>query len=445
MTITPRTWTALAASIFVTGLAATTGQAQSVDSLLDKLVDKGILTAKEAKDLRVEADDDFSKAYKTKSGMPDWVTSFKINGDFRGRFEQFKSENDAFVESNRWRYRLRLGAVATIQDNFEVGLRLTSGEQVSTFGGDPISGNATFQDNASKKFLFVDLAYAKWGFLKNKDFSGSVTFGKMENPFVFSDLVFDADYTPEGVGLNFNYRVSDAHSIKLNGGAFILDELGGDSKDPYTFGGQVRWDGTWSKHLTSSVGGAILTIVNEQSLTNNAVPNVNRGNTRLAGTGVLDENFNPVIVDASLTYTFDEVPFYKGKFPIKLAGEYMNNLAISEREEAYAAGVTLGKAGKKGTWEMSYRYKFLGGDAWYEEMVDSDFGAFYQGTFPNSGFGAGYGAGTNLRGHVVKLSYSPYDALTLSATYFRTEVVDEVPEGSNSKTGRLQIDALFRF
>jgi len=261
-------------------------------------------------------------------------------------------------------------------------------------------------------------------------------------------MVFDADYTPEGVGINLSYRINDQHSLKFNGGAFILDELGGDSKDPYTFGGQVRWDGAWTERLSSSIGGALLTIVNEQSLTNGAVPNVNRGNTRLPGAGVLDENFNPVIVDASLTYTFDGAPLYAGKFPVKLAGEYMNNLAISEREEAWAAGVTIGKAGKKRTWEISYRYKFLGGDSWYEELTDSDFGAFYEAQAPGAGFtgsGAGYGAGTNVRGHIVKLSYSPYDALTLSATYFRTELIDEVPEGSNSQMGRLQVDAILKF
>ena len=51
------------------------GQAQSVDSLLDKLVDKGVLTVTEAKELREEVDKDFDKAYSAKSGMPEWVTA----------------------------------------------------------------------------------------------------------------------------------------------------------------------------------------------------------------------------------------------------------------------------------------------------------------------------------------------------------------------------------
>lgn len=122
--------------------------------------------------------------------------------------------------------------VATIKDNFEVGLRLTSSEPTGTVGGDPISGNTSFQDNASKKFIYLDMAYGKWSFINTKALTESITIGKMENPFVFSDMVFDGDYTPEGAGYNLTFRANDVHTLKLNAGAFVLDELGGDSKDP---------------------------------------------------------------------------------------------------------------------------------------------------------------------------------------------------------------------
>ena len=65
------------------------GHAQSSDALLDKLVQKGILTQQEAADLRDQADNDFTKAYQVKSGLPDWVTTLRIGGDFRGRYEMF--------------------------------------------------------------------------------------------------------------------------------------------------------------------------------------------------------------------------------------------------------------------------------------------------------------------------------------------------------------------
>src|SRR6266540_613673 len=57
--------------------------AQSSDALLDKLVQKGILSAQEAKDLREDAKKDFDKSYRRQTSMPDWVTSLRFTGDFR--------------------------------------------------------------------------------------------------------------------------------------------------------------------------------------------------------------------------------------------------------------------------------------------------------------------------------------------------------------------------
>ena len=419
---------------------------QSADALLDKLVDKGVLTVKEANELREEADAGFRKSYQVKSGMPDWVTALKINGDFRGRYEMFESPNDLFVDRSRFRYRMRVGVVASMTDNFEAGFRLTSSEANSSFGGDPISGNTTFQDNGSKKFAYIDLAYGRWSFINTKEITSVITIGKMENPFLFSDGVFDFDYTPEGAGYNLTYRLNDVHALKLNAGAFVLDEIAADHNDPWMYGGQVRWDAAWSRKVASTLGVGALNIVNEQALTNGAVPAVNRGNSRDAGTGILSRNFNPVIVDAAITYSLEELAVvYKGPFPIRLGGEYMNNLAASDRQQGWQAGLTLGKAGKRGLWEISYRYKYLEGDSWYEELTDSDFGAFYAGTLPNSGSGAGYGAGTNVKGHVARISYSPFDAITLTASYFRTKLVDEIPAGSDSDMTRLQVDAVWKF
>src|SRR6185436_642906 len=159
------------------------GYAQSADALLNKLVEKGILTKQEADDLRKEADKGFAKGYQVKSGLPDWVKTLRVGGDFRARYDMIHGENEALVDRHRFRYRLRAGAVASMFEDFEVGFRLTSGEPQGNFGGDPISGNATLQNNASKKFVWVDLAYARWSPLISDTMRNSLTIGKMENPF----------------------------------------------------------------------------------------------------------------------------------------------------------------------------------------------------------------------------------------------------------------------
>lgn len=434
---------------------------QSVDALLDKLVEKGVITVREANELREEADKDFTRAYQVKSGLPDWVTSFKINGDIRGRFEGFYGENAEFVDRNRFRYRARLGFTASLLDNFEAGLRLTSSERTDNFGGDPISGNTTLADNASKKFIFIDLAYGKWMAINGGDVALSATIGKMENPFVYSDMVFDPDYTPEGAALQLTYKPADAHVLRFNSAVFVLDELGASSHDPYLVGVQARWDAALSGHVGTTAGVGFMAVGNRDALRNDAVPNVNRGNSRSgasAAAAVPRYGFNPVVVDAAVTYTLESFPYYAGAFPVKLNGEYMINPAAPRSADnyAYSVGITFGKAGKKKTWELGYTWKWLGANAWWEEFVDSDFGAYYQNTAAPvnllDGFvtssnptGRGYSAGANVKGHIVRFAYSPTDHLTLATKLFLTRLINPAPADSESGMARLQVDASLKF
>lgn len=450
----------------VAGLVATAGlspmvQGQSSDALLDKLVDKGVLTVKEANDLREESDKGFNQAYQVKSGMPDWVTSLKINGDFRGRYENISPNSGGvataggttfdnyLADRNRFRYRMRLGVTALLQDQFEVGIRLTSSDPVTKGGGltqgDPISGNTTFNNNGSKKFIYLDLAYGKWTPINDGDWTTAFTVGKMENPFTTSDMVFDGDYTPEGFAEQFGYNINSKHALKLNLGQFAIMEASTKARDPFLFGSQLRWDATWTPKWQSSMGVAGYLLTDSDRLLTSTVPDQNAGNERDAS-GKLANAYNPVVVDASVTYNLSSFPLYTGAFPIKLGTEYMNNPAAKNANEGYWVGMFLGKSGKKGTWDLSYRWKELQGNAWYEEFVDSDYGAYYTSvspTLPRASAG-GYAAGTNVRGHIIKASYSPYDSLTLAVTYFLTEVIDQ-PTIKSESTGRLQIDATLKF
>ena len=302
---------ATAAAVLATVALPLKSKAQSSDALIDKLVDKGILTLKEGNELRDEADKGFTSAYQVKSGMPDWVNSFKINGDFRGRFDGIYSDAGKFVDRNRFRYRLRFGMTAVIKDDFEVGIRLTSAES-NSFGGDPISGNASFTGNGSKKFVYIDQAYGKWSPLHTPEWTGAFTFGKMENPFVTTDMIFDQDYTPEGGAAQIGYRFNSEHELKWNTGAFTLAELSASSNDAYLLGTQLRFDSAWTKKLATSVGVTALAISGDQGLATtpappfgSGVPNINRGNTStpIGGTpatgGALVYNYNPIIADAS--------------------------------------------------------------------------------------------------------------------------------------------------
>ncbi len=427
-------------SLLTIGLG-TSAWAGTDDALLNKLVEKGILTTEEAKTLRVEADNDFTTAYTAKSGMPDWVNGLKLKGDLRMRAEQIDFDTGALADRTRFRYRLRVGVVATLRDDFEVGFQLTSGDD-----GKPITHNQTFTGNGSKKPLYVDLAYAKWTPLHEGAWSGGLIVGKMENPFSFTEMVFDLDYTPEGGGAQVAYKLSDSHLLKFTGGGFVLNELKASSHDPFLVAAQARWDATWSKAWKSSVGVAVLGLSNDQTLTTASIADVNVGNTRTVtgASGVPLFGFNPVVADASVIWNGGQVPGYPGAFPVKFAVEAMNNPAAHHQNSGFSGGITFGKAGKKGTWELSYQYRYLESDAWFEELTDDDFGAVY-GTLSARG-PAGFAGGTNTRGSIIKASYSPYDSLTLGLTAYVTELIQRNP-GDPSPDGvlRIRFDAVWKF
>jgi hypothetical protein len=166
----------------------------SVDALLNKLEQKGVLTVDEARELKSEnatnSVDDFNKALGAKFPMPDWITSYKLSGDFRGRYDEQSADDNAFVDRIRLRYRLRVGLTVNMKDDLQVGFRLGSGDTGggNTIGGSPVSNNSTFQDNGTKKPVWIDAAYGRWTPINDGTWMVMGTFGKMDQPFVAARL-----------------------------------------------------------------------------------------------------------------------------------------------------------------------------------------------------------------------------------------------------------------
>ena len=429
-------------------LTPNTHAQSSVDALLNKLEQKGILTVDEARELKTENQQDsaadFNKAFGPKITMPDWVTGYKLSGDFRGRFDEQTADNAAFVDRIRLRYRLRVGLTVNMKDDLQVGFRLGSGDSAGgSYGGNPLSNNSTMQDNGTKKFIYVDAAYGKWTAVNDGTWMLAATIGKMDQPFQTSYMVFDPDYTPEGAALQGTYKINDHHSLAFNSAAFVLDEESKSSRDPFMFGGQLIWNATWSPKVESSLGVAAFSIVNAGMLTTNNVPYINQGNTRTSA-GVLMYNYNPVIASGSATYKLDSFPLYKGAFPIKVTGEFMDNPAApSQSNQGYWGGITFGKSGRKGTWDLSYRYQYLEANAWYDQVVDDDNFAYYQSA-PVGGLSGIFG-GTNMKGHLVKLNYSLTDALTLTFTCYVNDLINPVPGNSQRHALHAMADIMWKF
>jgi hypothetical protein len=383
--------------------------------------------------------------------MPDWLTSVKLINDLRLRYDGIYAPDPDFVTRQRVRPRLRLGGMATLKDDFEIGFRLASTPSVGKdSGGDPLSTNQTLEDNGSRKPVGVDWVFARWTPIHTPRWTGSFTAGKMENPPNYSENVFDVDYTPEGFAEQFSYRPHANHTVGTYLGQYFLDEIALSGKDPFLFLEQLRLDSKWTRHVSSSFGVSGLSITSPENLTTASVPDSNHGNTRTAA-GVLVNDYQLLIADGSITWNLDSFPLYQGPFPIKLAGEFIQNFGASRDHIGYAFGPSFGRVSQtgkvqKGNWEVSYRYHELPGDANYEELTASDNGTFYRHRpvgEPGSGsFRPTFLNGLNLRGHAFRVAYAPFDSLVLDARVWLNQAIREVdaPEGV-----RVLVDLVWKF
>jgi hypothetical protein len=439
-------------------LMALTPQTQaqtSVDNLLNKLEQKGILTPNEADELKAENEtnsvEDFNKAFNSKFAMPDWIKDYKLSGDFRGRFDDVSTEIPAFGghDNNiRLRYRLRAGLVVDMQNDLQVGFRLISGDAPGAFGGNPLSGNSTMLGNASKKFVYVDQAYGKWAAINDGTWMVAGTIGKMSQPFQESYMLFDPDYSPEGAALQATYKINEENSLAFNGAGFVLDQV--NTRGPFLYGGQAMWNANWTPALGTVAGIATYDIANDANFAASAAGtpyDSNRGNT-ITGAAAGDpfaRHFNPIVGSASVTYTLDSFPLYTGKFPITAAGEFMDNPAAGSNNKGWWAGVSLGKAVKRGSWDISYRYQRLEADAWWDQIVDDDNIAAtptVPAVVPETGAAVG---GTNIKGHLVKLDYAIFDSLTFSFTCYINDLINNPVPSASSSAVHAMADLMWKF
>ncbi len=446
----------LIAGVVATIAFCPTIHAQSSDALIDKLVDKGILSVKEANDLRAEADKDFTKAYSVKSGMSDWVNALKWNGDFRGRYDGLFQDSDNFGPKvgspntyashnrDRFRYRARFGLTASMTDNFEVGLRLGSGEIGSaapSLGGSSFSANTTIGNDGSRKFIFVDLAYAKW----TPANWVQAEIGKMNSAFWFTDMVFDPDYNPEGAQQKLNYEINDDQRIGFSAGQFVIAENfsgpgTGANNDAYLFINQLDWSARWSPKISSRLGVGLMNFLHQDAISPALETFINQNGTPASGPGA--QNFNPVIARGEVTYTLESFPIFSGEFPITVGVEYVNNPAASsapfagknysgKANEAYNLGFQVGNAKNKGNWQIAYNYKNIETASTWHGINDDDFGFNGRG-------------GTDVRGHQLKAAYHAYDPLILGLSYYNTEQIANAP-GTKAHQQRIFLDVLLTF
>ncbi len=374
----------------------------------------------QTKDLREESAVASNELSKVKGA--DWATKIKAKGDFRYRHEQISPERvvDGSVKDAETRYRhrirARLGFEAKPIDNVVVGVGLATG------GDDPRSTNQTLGGTSTTKSIGVDYAFVDWTFLP----STHAILGKHKYTFwrPGQSLFFDSDLNPEGGALTFERGM-------FFGGAYgywVTEQYNsnpkGENADTNIFGGQLglRTPVFGDNILTAAVNYYDCGACRDQSplYQNNA-----NGNTtyRLDGstTNLLTYDYDVLMLSAEML-----IPV--GSLPLTLWADYGQNLASGvEYDTAWSAGVIVGKASNRRTWEAGLFYQSLDKDALFGQHVDSDFG----------------NGNTDTEGWVLKGGYAPAKNWVLSATYFMNTLNKDV--GTELDYQRLQLDLNYKF
>ena len=212
--------------------------------------------------------------------FPEWVSRFRLFGDFRFRYEgiRFPTGNNntgAFLNFNavntgapfdtttahsggnffptydadqnrsRLRLRARLGAEVDLGQNFSAGFRLATGENNSPVTQNQSLGAAGSGQggNFSKYAVWLDRAFLKYelGGTPDKDFTFSV--GRFDNPFFATSMTWADDLGFDGAVAQGKFSLGEDVTPFYAVGAFPVfnTDLNFSTNQPAKFKSNDKW------------------------------------------------------------------------------------------------------------------------------------------------------------------------------------------------------------
>ncbi len=427
-------------------LVASLAIAGEVDVLIKKLVEKGVLTAEEAKAVLADTKESVKKqlADGKLDSVPAWAQNTKWAGDFRLRFEDRKLVQPA-VEHNRIdraRLRLRYGFETKVNSEMVAGARLATGGSTaattgSTFGAHPGSRDQTMEHGFDLKNIWLDLAYMTYSPKQIKNLK--ITGGKFAIPYyISSSLVWGAEITPEGVAIQYKKSIKPSSypaniDYFLNLGAHPLHQ--GDGIAPVIYGMQGgassnvfdrKLKAAFTYYYTANIKGNVYS-----EITPNNTAALNNSTSTGTSSGTFLYNYRVLALDAEYPIMDIILKLDKKKItlPLGIYGGWIKNVAADVRKgEGWLAGLKLGAAKDKGSWQISYDYRRTARDATLDFLNDA---AFHAG-------------GTNNKGYKISLAYMLLKDTTFTVNYYDTERLQGIKTAGEERD-RLQLECLVKF
>ncbi len=455
-------------------------------------------------DLREDVVADVMQEAKTKQwGIPDalpsWTRRFTISGDMRLRYEHdnFASGNlqntvpptvntvnnylainekggginsvgiDGLqnINENRddFRTRLRLAIKAKITEGLNAGIRLSTGNIRN-----PLSTNQTLGNTGQHYQFNVDRAFLKYDRLDSDGYNWlTLQGGRIANPFVFTDLVWDRDLSFEGFASTMKYNLAgsddlydqedQSKSLFLTLGAFPLQEFKLSTKDKWLVGGQLGTDLVFMNQDRLSLAVAYYKYLNikarPRKITSTptqlcssdsinpdsdaSVPEfMQKGNSmtpicyadQLGGSNPEKFGLASAYEILNITASYDWSLF--APIHMKLTADYAknfgfdraeilqrigngvvyNNPNLDDRTTAWQVRLDVGwpKTLLPGKWNAYVAYKYIESDAVLDAFTDSNF----------------HLGGTNAKGWVMEANYGLMENAWLSARWLSADQID---------------------
>jgi len=199
------------------------------------------------------------------------------------------------------------------------------------------------------------------------------------------------------------------NSIKLTW-RFIVDDREFEQRSLHA-GRQVGWM-HWTKQWASTLGLTGLTLAKMTTVSPTRSPYLTKHRKHARRQWSSGYDYNSYVSNSSRDVHARPLPALQRCFP---ARSVANSCRIRRPPPAQTIMPErrhyLRQSGKRGTWEVTMSTSGLAQMPGGRKVVDSDFGAFTQDDhfFPGPTPGAGYTTGTNVKGHILRLAYSPTD------------------------------------
>lgn len=398
----------------------------------------------------------------------------------------------AFVNNTKDRLRLRerfrLGFEANIADGVKAGVRFATSNNYN-----PVSNDQTLGNTGQPYQFAIDRSYLQYDYIdEHKTNWFSVYAGRIINPFLSTDVVFDPDLSFEGIAGSFRFHFNEGSallsgykapnptarfginqgqqtpdSVFLTLGVFPIQNVNFSSNSKWLYAGQLGFDWLVFKDSRFNMAASYYEYQNVSGRYNTAGGNghendwtapqfVQQGNSMVA---ITDQNSGQGLVCADGVYnkclfglasgfkifnataTYDYL--YAGQTHILLTADYAKNLGfnqqkilaefhqnITPRTTAYQVRIDVGypQVARFGDWNVNLAYRYLERDAVLDAFTDS---IFHLG-------------GTDARGWVIGTQYAVAKNTWLNLRWFSTDSIDGIHNAAfpNAAPNKSKIDTL---